>query len=98
MARMGVDNTTKRLYDSADGGGEFGRADEFDHASREGAHARPGNENAGEVQRIGCGNGDAFGLIFGAPEAAQEIDGFRAGELFADESGDEAAPADFTAS
>lgn len=64
-------------------------------ARREGADARAGEEDAGEVERIG-GSGIEGGEGFRqfAPNPAEEIESFGARKLFAGEARDEAAAAD----
>ena len=65
---------------------------------RERRGAGAGKDDAAEVERVGGGNLERFSGRLGAAEVAQEVEGFGAGELFADESGDEAAATDFAAS
>lgn len=65
-------------------------------AADECAYARAGENDAGQIQRVGVGN---FRMIFpaqiGTANGAQQIQRFRPGELFAGKTGDEAAAADF---
>src|SRR5690348_10023913 len=68
-----------------------GRAD----PTQESADAGAGEDDAGEVQRVGVGD---FGQVvqrLAAADGPHEFEGFGAGELFAAESGNETAAADF---
>jgi len=63
--------------------------------AQQSADAGAGEDDAGEVQRVGVGD---FGQVvrwLAAADRAEEFEGFWAGELFAAESGDEAATANF---
>ncbi len=73
---------------------------EADGAARDGGDAVAGDEDAGEVQRIGGGYGDrgfvGTGGVLGAG-LAEAVDSFGEGVLFAEGAGDETAAADLAA-
>lgn len=69
-------------------------------AAGDGGDSGAGDEDAGEVERVGGGDGDGgFGRSGGALVAglAEAVDGFREGVLLAEGAGDEAAAADLAA-
>ena len=64
--------------------------------SGDGGDAVAGDDDAGEVDGVGCGYGDDGGAVAVA-SGAEGVDGFGEGVLFAAEAGEEAAATDFAA-
>jgi hypothetical protein len=64
--------------------------------ARDCGYAVAGDDDAGEVHGVAGGDGDNGGAVAGA-SGAERLHGFGKGVLLADEAGDEAASADFSA-
>jgi hypothetical protein len=63
----------------------------------DGGDAVARDNDADQIHGVGCGDGDDSGAV-ASTGRAEGLDGFRKGELFPAESGDEAAAADLASS